>query len=107
METSTLAFIIVGGIIGLWLLVMATIAIVRDGENYCCMYKVGKKKVYMLKRTKAHFDNLLTKFQSIVEATIMTDLSELGDGKYLALINYEPGEHDKELFMEIKLVPFE
>lgn len=107
METSTLVFIIVGGIIGLWLLVMATIAIVRDGEKYCCMYKVGKKKVYMLKRTKAHFDNLLTKFQSVVEAEIITDLSELGDGNYLAIINYEPGEKTGELLMDVELVPFE
>ena len=96
MEQSTIIFSIIGGGVGLWLLVMATIAIIRDSSKYHLVYKFGKKRIYMLTRTKKFFDQLTDRTQTIVESDITNQQIELPRGKYLAVIDQVDDEQGKQ-----------
>jgi len=106
MEQSTIIFSIIGGGAGLWLLIMATIAIVRDSSKYHLVYKFGKKRIYMLSRTKQFFDQLTNRTQTLVESEITTRQIELPKGNYLAVLDQADDEHGKP-YMDVKIVSME
>ena len=111
MEQSTIVFTIIGGIAGLWLLIMATIAILRDSilrdsSKYHLVYKFGKKRIYMLTRTKKFFDQLTDRTQAIVESDITNQQVELPRGKYLAVLDQVDNEQGKTS-LYVKIVSME
>lgn len=106
MEQSTIIFSVIGGGVGLWLLIMATIAIIKDSSKYHLVYKFGKKRIYMLTRTKKFFDQLTDRTQAIVESDITNQQTELPRGKYLAVLDQVDNEQGKTS-LYVKIVSME